>query len=484
MKYEEVMNLATRRGFFLRSAESYPNIPAGFWDYGPLGVLFKNRFIETWRRSLVKRDGMIEIDTAQIMPKEVFVASGHLESFTDPVIECSKCHSIFRADKLVEEKIGGTIPEKLDAERYDELFQVHNISCPNCRSVLKGTRRFNMMFGVGIGPQKDEAYLRPETCQGIFVDFPFLFKTQRIKLPQGFAQFGKSFRNEIAPRQGILRQREFYQAEIEVLFNPDKLDDERFDSVLRRDLLISKTDGEPKKIQASEAIKEGIVPNKLIAYYLHLIQSFYQETGLNTKTTRLRRLSDEERAFYSSVAFDLEAKTSLGWLELVACNYRSDYDLRRHSEVSGSDFTVNVDGKKILPHVFELSMGVDRSLYAILESAYTIEGERTYLALKPSLAPIQVGVFPLVSKDGLPEVALRIYKMLNRFEAIYDESGSIGRRYARADEVGVPFCITIDHGTLNDSMVTVRHRDNKIQERTPIDGLEQKLEEFFVPPTI
>ena len=341
--YEDVMNLATRRGYFFRSADSYPNIPAGFWDYGPLGVLFKNRFVDLWRRRLVKADEMVEIDTAQIMPRAVFVASGHVGNFSDPIVECTNCHAIYRADKLIEEKVKHTIPEGLQDPEYDALLAENNIVCSNCKSPLKGTKRFNMMFRVGIGPLGEEAYLRPETCQGIFVDAPFLFKTQRIKLPKGFAQLGKSFRNEIAPRQGILRQREFYQAEIEVLFNPEKVDQAKFAVALDYRLNISQGDAEATPVKVSEAISGGVIPNGLIGYYLYLIQSFYENAGIQTADIRLRRLGDKEKAFYSAVAFDLEVKTSVGWLELVACNYRSDYDFRQHTEVSKSDYTVEDD---------------------------------------------------------------------------------------------------------------------------------------------
>jgi glycyl-tRNA synthetase len=328
------------------------------------------------------------------------------------------------------------------------------------------------MFRVGIGPLGEEAYLRPETCQGIFVDAPFLFKTQRIKMPKGFAQLGKSFRNEIAPRQGILRQREFYQAEIEVLFNPEKVDLPKFDVALDYSLNISSGDVEPSLVKVSDAITNGVIPNKLIGYYLYLVQTFYESLGLKTGNIRLRRLSDVEKAFYSAVAFDLELRTSVGWLELVACNYRSDYDLKQHAETSKTDFTVDDDGKKVLPHVFELSMGIDRSLYALLDDAYRVEDTRTYLALRPKVAPIQVGVFPLMSKDGLPEKARTIYDEL-RFDldATYDEGGSIGRRYARSDEAGIPFCVTVDQNTLANGTVTVRERDSKAQPVVPVTEL-------------
>ena len=470
--YEEVMNLATRRGYFLRSAESYPNTPAGFWDYGPLGTLFKNRFLGLWRRLLVKRDEMLEIDTSEILPKPVFVASGHVGNFSDPIVECSNCHAIYRVDKLIEEKVKRSVPEGLPDVEYDALLAENRIVCSNCKHELTGTRRFNMMFKVGIGPQGEEAYLRPETCQGIFVDVPFLFKTQRIKLPKGFAQVGNSFRNEIAPRQGILRQREFYQAEIEVLFNPQRVDLPKFDVCLDYPLNISHGDVEPESIKVSDAISRGLVPNKLVGYYLYLIQSFYQFLGLKTENIRLRALTRQEKAFYSAVAFDLEVRTSVGWLELVACNYRSDYDLLQHSEMTKTDFTVEDDGKKVLPHIFELSMGIGRSLYALLDDAYRVEENRTYLALQPRVAPIQVAVFPLMAKEGLPDRAREIYDSL-RFDldATYDEAGSIGRRYARSDEAGIPFCVTIDQNTLLNGTVTVRERDSKSQVTLPVSDI-------------
>jgi len=478
MIYEDVMNVAQRRGYLMKSAEAYPNTPAGFWDYGPLGVAMKNRYVELWRKNLVKRDEMVEIDAAQIMPKAVFVASGHLSNFTDPIVVCGNCRSLYRPDKLIEEKLGHATPENLPDEKFDELLKENGIRCAKCKAELTGTKRFNMMFRLGIGPQGDEAYLRPETCQGIFADFPYLFKTQRLKLPKGFAQFGKSFRNEIAPRQGVLRVREIYQAEIEVCFDPENVSLPKFDVASGFRLSISKGDVEPVPTTVSEAIGAGTVPNKLIGYYLYLIQSFYEEAvGLSKEDIRLRTLTDVEKAFYSKVAFDLEVRTSVGWLELVACNYRSDYDLKRHSEVSGTDYTVEENGKKVLPHIFELSMGVDRSLYVILEKAYRSEkdskgGERVYLSLRPNIAPIQAGIFPLVSKDGLDVEAERLYNALRaEYDLFYDESGSIGRRYARADEAGVPFCITIDHDTLAKGEVTVRQRDDRSQVKVAKDEL-------------
>ena len=476
MQYDEVVRLAQQRGFFFKSAESYPNAPAGFIDYGPLGVALRNNFVELWRRMIVKKDGMLEIDGSQILPKAVFEASGHLSSFTDPFVRCSKCGSVFRPDKLIEEKTGKAVPEKLSDGDYDSLMEKSGVRCLKCGSKLSGTSRFNMMFKVGIGPSMEEAYLRPETCQSIFVDFPLLFKTQRVKLPVGIAQVGKSFRNEIAPRQSLIRMRELNQAEVEVFFNPKDPDHPRFAWAQSEALKFAMPDGTDSQLSVSEAMAKGIVPNNLVGHYLAIIVRFYEAAGLPRDLLRFRILSEEDRAFYSKAAFDLEASLSIGWVELVACNYRGDYDLGRHAKVSGTDFTVLDGNEKVLPHVFELSMGVDRSIYALIESSMKGEGDRRTMALRPYLAPIKASVFPLVNKDGLQEAANEVFKDLqNEFDAFYDESGSIGRRYARADEAGVPFCITLDYDTLKDKTVTLRDRDTREQERVAISAIAEKI---------
>ncbi len=476
MSFEEVTRLAQQRGFFFKSAESYPNTPAGFIDYGPLGVGLRNRVVELWRRMVVKRDGMLEIDGAQILPKAVFEASGHLASFTDPFVKCSKCGSVFRPDKLIEEKTGRAVPEKLGDADYDALMEKSGVRCLKCGSKLAGTGRFNMMFRVGIGPAAEEAYLRPETCQSIFVDFPLLFKTQRVKLPIGMAQVGRSFRNEIAPRQSVLRMRELNQMEVEVFFNPKKAASPRFEWSKPKTLHFRLPDGSDRTMSVSDAIAQGVVPNELAGHYLALISEFYESAGIAAEKIRFRVLSEEDRAFYSKAAFDLEVKLSVGWVELVACNYRGDYDLGGHARVSGSNFTVDEEGEKVLPHVFELSAGVDRSVYAIMESSLGGEGERRVLALRPYLAPVQAAVFPLVNKDGLQEKAMEVHSSLrDDLDVFYDDSGAIGRRYARADEAGVPYCVTVDYDTLKDGTVTLRSRDTRGQERVSAADLPAKI---------
>ncbi len=481
MSYDDVMRLAVERGFYAPSCEIYADASAGFWDYGPLGTAFRNRFVELWRREIVRRDGMLEIDGSQIMSKSVFAASGHLENFVDPVVSCSRCGLIVRADRLISEKTGEIIPERLENEEYNRLLEEHGIRCPKCKSELGVVSKFNMMFRVGVGAAGDESYLRPETCQSIFVDFPRLFKIMRGKLPFAVGQLGKSFRNEIAPRQSLMRLREFYQAEVEVFFNPESVDDfEKFGEVKSYGLLLL-LDGEVEAIPCGRCVEEGLIPNELVGYYLAVMQQFYEEAGVDMKRLRFRRLSDDEKAFYAKVAFDLEVETSLGWIELVACNDRGNYDLKRHSEVSKKDMMV-MDGEgKVLPSVFELSMGVDRSLYCILEHAMVKEEKRDVLKLKRSLVPIQVGVFPLVNRDGLPSKAGEVHNALKKeFQIFYDRSGSIGRRYRRLDEVGAPLGVTVDYDTLKDSTVTLRDRDSMQQIRVTIPELLPMIRSFYL----
>ncbi|MDA8721152.1 glycine--tRNA ligase [Nitrosopumilus sp.] len=478
MNYEEVMKLALERGFYFPSCEVYSDANAGFWEYGPSGVGLKNKFLELWRRELIRRDGMMEIDGSQIMSKSVFEASGHLGNFADPIIKCTKCNSTFRADRTIAEIANIEIPESADLNEFDNAISENKIKCPKCKGDFGTTKKFNMMFKVGIGPQEEEAYLRPETCQSIFVDFPRLFKTMRGKLPLGIAQVGKSFRNEIAPRQSLLRLREFYQAEIEVFCNPGRLDEVEKFAEIENTIIRVQTDAEPISMTCKEALESGTVPNKFVAYYLGILTEFYEKTGIDVSKSRFRKLGDKEKAFYAEVAFDFEVETTIGWLELVACNYRSDYDLSSHAKMSKEKFEVMDNDEKVLPHVFEISMGIDRSLYTILEHSLKNdkEQERMVLSLKPYLSPVHVGILSLVKKDGLKEKTDEIFLNIKRkFDAFLDHSGAIGRRYRRLDEIGAPFAITVDHQTLEDNTVTIRKRDSMEQSRVDISKIDSIL---------
>ena len=481
-KYELVMRLALERGFFMPSSEIYGDAPAGFWDYGPLGVSLKNRFIELWRRELVKRDDMLEIDGAQILSKSVFKASGHLESFVDPIAKCSKCRAIYRLDKLIEEKTGIHVPERASLEDMKKIIEEHGIRCGRCGGELTDFSHFNMMFRIGVGVAELDAYLRPETCQSIFIDFMRIYKTMRRKLPFAIAQVGKSFRNEISPRQGLLRMREFYQAEIEVFFNPKKANVfAKADPILDYKLRLQPIgEDSVKDISCRDALNSGLISSKLVAYYLALIQQFYEKAGIPREKIRLRELDEDERAFYAAEAWDLEVETSLGWIELVACNNRGEHDLGGHEKLSGQEMTVLDDGERVLPNVFELSMGIDRSLYCILENSLHLVNDRIVLKLPPYLAPIQAAVLPLLSREPFTDEAMSVYRSLKQdFDVVYDESGSIGRRYARYDEVGVPMDITIDHQTLEDKTVTIRFRDSTIQLRVRESDLRNFLRDHL-----
>lgn len=473
--YDKVIDLAVRRGFFFPAAEIYRGV-AGLYDYGPNGSALKRNFIELWRKHIVQKDNMIEIDGSVMLPESVFEASGHLQNFVDPIVECTKCKTIFRADKLIEEATKKQVPESLKEKDFDELIKKHKIVCSNCKSYLGNVRKFNMMFTFPVGPTKTEIVgLRPETCQNIFIDFPRLAKTLRLKLPIGIAQTGKAFRNEISPRQTLMRQREFNQAEVEVFFNPNR-DFGKFDKIKKVKLKLQTAHSNKIiEMSAEDAIKKKIISNKIIAYYLVLLQQFFGALGV--KDYRFRQLSDEEKAFYAKEGWDFEVKSpDLGWVELVACNYRGEHDMSSHQKGSKQDLMFQDDTEKVLPHVFELSLGIDRSLYVIMEQAYAeekVKGEvRTVLKLNKKLAPVYAAIFPLVSKDKLPKLAEEVYDELSCcYNVFYDEPGSIGKRYRRMDEIGTPFCITVDFDSLKKKDVTVRHRDTMKQERVKIKDL-------------
>ena len=477
--FNKIAEIASNRGFFWLTAEIYPDKLAGFNEYGPNGLALKNNILKIWREELLEKENVLEIDGCQILPTSVFQASGHLKNFNDPLITCSKCGFKTRADKLIQETIKKEIPEAMKNEEYDELIKKNGITCPKCKSFFKPTERWNMMLKTGIGAELKEAYLRPETCQSIFVNFPRIFKTSRVKLPFGIAQTGKVFRNEIAPRQGLIREREINQMEIEVFFNPEKENEFNLSQFKKETLPLYK-DNKLVSLSPEDSVKKKLIKSNLIAYYLSILKRFYLKLGIPEEKMRFRYVDENDRAFYSKETWDFEVLLSVGWVELCACNHRSDHDLSGHQKQSKQSFEV-VDEtvqKKVLPNVFELSAGVDRALYAILELTYKEEpkNDRTIFAFNERLSPIQVAVFPLVNKEGMPELAQRIYQILKpHFKVFYDESGSIGRRYRRQDEIGTPFCITVDGQTMKDDTVTIRERDSMKQSRVKINKLLDEL---------
>ncbi len=484
-KYDDVVNLAVRRSIFFPASEIYANAPAGMFDYGPYGASIKRKIVDLWRKELVQKEGFLEIDGAQIMPADVFNASGHLKNFNDPVTQCKKCNTIFRADKLLSEVTKEEVPEAMLPEEYDKEIAMHNVKCQKCKGELDKVIRFNLMVKAMIGVKsKTDCYLRPESCQSIFVDFGRINKTMRIKLPVGVSQCGRVFRNEISPRQTLIRTVEFSQMETEIFFDPDLINEvENFEEVKDYEISIQRHDKHGIELfTAEELVKNKIVSGKLIAYYLARVQQLYEKYGIPVDSMRFREVPKNDRAFYSKETWDFEVKTSLGWVELIANNYRTDYDIKGHMEQSKQDMRfVYPDGRKIIPHVYEISIGVDRTFFAVLEHAYKEEAKndekRIFLSLPSMLAPISAAVFPLLSnKEELVKKAKMVYSLLNRcYEAFYDSTGSIGKRYARMDEIGCPFCITVDFESLETDDVTIRERDSTVQKRIKIKDLQNAL---------
>ncbi len=481
-KYEQLIELASRKSLFYPAAEIYPNSPAGFWDFGPIGQSIRRKVVEFWRHEFVQKENMLEIHGSQILPQGVFEGSGHLKSFADPIVQCTKCKKYERADKLISDVIGKNVPESLPTDKLEVLIKENKIKCPKCKGELGKVSKFNMMVQTIVGKEGEmKTFLRPEACQSIFLNFARMVKTMRLKLPQGIAQAGGAFRNEISPRQSITRAVEFAQMEAEVFFDPAKINDiENFDKVANYKINILRLGKETMEhISAAELVTKKIVQGKLIAYYLARTQQTWNKMGIPLTALRFREVDKDERAFYSLATFDFEVETSLGWLELIANNYRTDYDLKGHSEKSGTELTYldPETNKKIIPHIWEISAGVDRTMYAILEHALKENKEGLYLALNPKLSPYICAIFPLIKKEGLPEKAQEIQENLQEtwMEVFYDDSGSVGRRYARADEMGIPFAITVDFDSVKNNDVTIRSRDTTKQVRVKITDLKEVL---------
>lgn len=452
---QDIVSLAKRRGFIYPGSEIYGGL-ANTWDYGPLGVELKRNIESLWWKEFVeKRADMVGLDSSIILNTKVWEASGHLAGFADAMVDCKSCRSRTRADHLIEDhyenkgkeiKVEGQTPEELT-----KTIQKNNLKCPVCGSKeLTDVRSFNLLFPTKMGILQDEAdtvYLRGETAQGIFVNFKNILNSTRSKLPFGVAQIGKSFRNEITKGQFIFRTIEFTQMEIEYFFNPDehkweKLFDEWLSSM------------------------KSFITNKL---------------GVEEKSIRVREHSDEERSFYSKKTVDLEYNFPFGYKELWGLAYRTDYDLKAHEKHSGKDmsYTNPHTGDKFIPHVIEPAGGIDRLVLMILCDSYWNDttNHRIVLKLPPQLAPTKVAIFPLLrNNESLTLKAKRIHKDLSKtFRTAWDDRGNIGKRYFYQDEAGTPFCVTIDHQSLEDDTVTVRHRDTTKQNRVAIEKLESYL---------
>ncbi len=563
-KYELVSELARRRGFFWPAFEIYGGI-SGFIAFGHLGTILKRKIENKFRDMFLRRLGLYEIESPVIVPAKVFEASGHVKHFKEPMVECVQCKRKFRADHLLEEftNITSTEAEKMDLQQIEKTLKKNNVRCPECKGELSKPRYFLTMFQTTIGPYADAVgYGRPEAAQGIFVEFRRLYEQARERLPLGVAQIGHALRNEISPRQGPIRLREFTIMDLEFFFDPEKKECPYIDEVKNEVLRIIpaeqrlKGSEETIEITVEEALKKGYIQLEWLAFFMCLAKRFLKELGVPENKQRFIEKLEWERAHYSIQGFDQEIFLERwGWTEVSGHNYRTDFDLKSHMTESGVDMRVykqenrvtektkltikprmdkigrtfrkdtprilslisHVDpeelqkafnekgyceiegfkitpehveivrekyverGRRFIPHVIEPSFGSDRLVYTVLEYAYSKKNGRTVLKIPKDLAPVEVAVLPLVSKDGLPEKAKEIYRLLldEGFYVEYDESGSIGRRYARFDEIGTPICVTIDYKSLEDETVTLRDRDTWKQVRVPIKDLSHILNEFF-----
>jgi glycyl-tRNA synthetase len=488
MSTEELQKICLKRGIIFPTAEIYSTI-AGFYEFGPIGTLLKRKLIDYWREFFIKEDNIFEMDGCTVLPEKVFIASGHLKSFVDPVTQCKNCNSIYRADHLIEEKTKQFVEGKTTNE-LTTIIRKKKLKCPRCGGELSDVKLFNLMLKTEVSPIGGQiAYLRPETAQNIFTAFQRVYKTMRVKLPFGIAQIGRSFRNEISPRKFLMRLREFNQAEIEMFVDPNDQKCPMFHKVKNKEIIIltreAQKKGEtPTKIKASEAVKKKLVPNEWMAYFLAREFEFYKSLGIPENALRFRHMLPEETPHYSEGNFDLEIKFDFGWKEVVGNAYRTDYDLKTHMKFSGKDLTVLTDdGRKVIPHVIEPSFGIERTILGILLHCFRPKGfdrDWAWFAFPVRIAPYTLAIFPLVNKDGLPEKAKEIYEMLKPcYDVLYDDKGSIGKRYARADEIGVPWCITCDYQTLEDQTVTIRSRDTTKQIRVNIKDLIDIIWKLF-----
>lgn len=563
-KFEIINELAKRRGLFWPYCEIYGGV-SGFVTFGPMGTIIKKKIEDKFRDFFFRRLGLYEIESPVIVPGKVFKASGHVSNFKEPMVECKACKRRFRGDHLLQEFSGmsETETDNLNLSSLKTEMDKYKIRCPECNNEFGAPKQFLTMFVTNIGPySKSIGYGRPEAAQGIFTEFRRLYEYAREKLPFGVAQIGHALRNEISPRQGPIRLREFTIIDLEFFFDPEDpfcaLLKDVENEVLRLIILANRLQGEdePFEVTVKEALKQGYIKEEWQAFFMALAKCFLVGLGVPEDKQRFIEKFDWERAHYSKQGFDQQVYLERwGWVEVSGHNYRTDYDLKRHMQSSGVDMRVfkkngrptvieeitlkpimskvgpvfkektsrivkllsvadskeieksfskkgyyevesfkilpehveiirsrvKEEGRRFIPHVIEPSFGLDRLFYVTIEYAYQTNQGRTLLSLPRDLSSIDLGVFPLVSKDGLPDEAKRIFQILinDGFTVEYDESGSIGRRYARVDEVGVPLSITIDYQTLKDNTVTIRDRDSKKQVRNNVERLPELFRAFF-----
>ena len=441
MNIEKIVSLCKRRGFVFQSSEIYGGYGA-VYDYGPLGIELKNKISQLWWKSMTQlHDNIVGLDSGILMHPKIWKASGHVDAFNDPLVDCKQCKARFRSDELVSEETSAT--------------DWSSLQCPKCgtKGSLTEPRQFNLMFKTHIGPIENEsntAYLRPETAQGIYVNYLLTQNAMRLKIPFGIAQIGKAFRNEIVARNFIFRTREFEQMEMQYFIKPENDD-------------------------------------KSMEYWKNERYNFYSLIGIDSNKIRLTEHGPNELAHYAKEAWDIEYKFPFGWSEVEGIHNRTDFDLRMHQEHSGKKMEIfdQESNDRYLPYIIETSAGLNRMMLSVLSNAFweDTDNNRIVMKLHPKIAPVTAVVCPLTKKDGLPEIGKTIIDILKpNFKIIYDQQGSIGKRYYRQDEAGTPFGITVDHQSKEDDTVTIRDRDTQTQERIEISNLlkvmKRKIEDY------
>lgn len=457
---------------------------SGFYTYGPLGKLLKNK-VENSVRQVFNFHGLRELEGPTVMPDKVWKASGHLGTFSDRIINCTKCKSVFRADKLVEENFDVSA-DSFNDDKLLKFIHEKNIKCPSCSGKLNDSiSRQSLMMKTNV--MGIEASLRPETATVTYLPFIRMYQYFRKKLPFGVFQIGKAYRNEISPRQHVLRGREFTQAEGQLFIDPNEKNNwDRFDLIKDEklplwDYNLQDAQKSPVFVSVGDALKKKLVSSKAYAWCLWLAYSQFRRFGIPQERIRVRQHHLDERAFYAADAWDIEVKTNnFGWVELCGVHDRTDYDLKQHSKESGVNLeAVREDGSRFTPHILEIAFGTDRPTYALIDLFYEKKTEdegKTTFKIPYNMAPIEVSVFPLMKKDELTEIAIAVSSELSKsFVVDYDASGSIGKRYLRSQTAGTPFAITIDFDSVNDKSVTVRDRDTGKQERIKIKELTEYL---------
>ncbi len=482
---EEISTFCKRKAFMYPSCEIYGGL-AGLYDYGHIGTLLKHNFEHLWRTYFLGlADNYYEIEASEIMHENTFVASGHLKNFIDPVALCKTKHAE-RADHALERKTGKRFEGK-STEELMTLMQEHHVLCSTCGTPVTSVEVMNMMFPLNLGVgQHSRAYLRPETAQSPYVNFKRQLEAMRKKLPLGLAVVGKAYRNEISPRNFVLRQRAFTQAELQIFFNPSRITEhEDFASIAKEKIRVVFADSREQGVKEISCAELAEKLPKFYVYHMAKVQEFYlQKMCVPAKKFRLYELSPAERAFYNKYHFDIELELET-WTEVGGIHYRTDHDLKGHQEISqqSMEFVDDETKERFIPHVLELSFGVDRNVYSLVHLGYTPDAarENTVLRIKPCLAPFAVALFPLLSnKPEIVAKAEEVYDLLKKeFKCVFDSSGSIGRRYARQDEIGTPFGIAIDFDSLTNNDVTIRDRDTTTQIRVTIKNLVQTLHQLL-----